>query len=72
MRSQSLYDQRFLTKDGEPIGEHGVRKLVVKYRNKAGITKEASYCSIRHTFAALQAEKRACPFQLKRCPGIPT
>src|SRR6266480_6904318 len=32
----------FLNYQGEPISERGIRKLVVKYRKEAGITKKAS------------------------------
>jgi hypothetical protein len=34
-----------------------VRKVVVKYRKNAGITKRASCHSLRHTFATYKAEK---------------
>jgi site-specific recombinase XerD len=68
-RPSSPYDQLFLNKDGEPISERGVRKIVVKYRQRAGITKKASCHSLRHTFATYKAEKGVSPFQLKEWLG---
>src|SRR5919199_3750390 len=38
----------FLNYQGEPISERGIRKLVVKYRKEAGITKKASCHTLRH------------------------
>lgn len=69
IRAQTLDDHLFLNRDGEPIGERGVRKLVVKYRSKAGITKKASCHSLRHTFATHKAEKGVSPFQLQQWLG---
>lgn len=63
------FDHLFLNCDGEPIGERGVRKLVVKYRMSAGITKKASCHSLRHTFATYKAERGVSPFQLQRWLG---
>ncbi len=69
VRSQTIDDHLFLNRDREPIGERGVRKLVVKYRTKAGITKKASCHSLRHTFATFKAEKGVSPFQLQQWLG---
>jgi site-specific recombinase XerD len=38
----STSERVFLNYQGEPISERGIRKLVVKYRKEAGITKKAS------------------------------
>ena len=46
-----------LKTDGDPISEHGLRKLVVKYGRKAGITKKASCHSLGHAFATCKAER---------------
>jgi integrase/recombinase XerC len=46
VRPESISKRVFLNYQGEPISERGIRKLVVKYRKEAGITKKAS-C---HTF----------------------
>jgi site-specific recombinase XerD len=54
---------------GEPISERGIRKLVVKYRKEAGITKKASCHTLRHTFATYKAEKGVSPFQLQQWLG---
>src|SRR5262249_23765636 len=54
---------------GEAISERGIRKLVVKYREKAGITKRASCHTLRHTFATYKAEKGVSPFQLQQWLG---
>ena len=59
----------FLNYQGEPISERGIRKLVVKYRKAAGITKKASCHTLRHTFATYKAEKGVSPFQLQQWLG---
>src|SRR5438093_10454168 len=57
VRPQSFSNRVFLNYKGEPISERGIRKLVVKYRKDAGITKKASCHTLRHTFATYKAEK---------------
>jgi integrase/recombinase XerD len=47
----------------------GIRKLVVKYRKEAGITKKASCHTLRHTFATYKAEKGVSAFQLQQWLG---
>ena len=42
---------------------------MVKYKNRAGITKKASCHSLRHTFATAKAEKGVSPFQLQQWLG---
>lgn len=59
----------FLNRYGEPLTERGVRKLVVKYRELAGITKKASCHALRHTFATAKAEQGVSPYQLQRWLG---
>src|SRR4030095_6721565 len=39
VRGESFSKRVFLNYQGEPISERGIRKLVVKYRKEAGITK---------------------------------
>jgi site-specific recombinase XerD len=68
-RGQSPCEQLFLNYLGEPIGERGVRKLVVKYKQLAGITKKGSCHSLRHTFASYKAECGLTPFQLQELLG---
>ncbi|MDO8568597.1 MAG: tyrosine-type recombinase/integrase, partial [Dehalococcoidales bacterium] len=45
-RPETLDDHLFLNKDGEPISPRMVRKIVVKYKTRAGITKKASCHSL--------------------------
>jgi site-specific recombinase XerD len=69
IRPQTFEDRLFLNYQGQPLGERGVRKLVRKYKDQAGITKRASPHSLRHTFATAKAEKGVSPFQLQRWLG---
>lgn len=69
VRTESLSEAIFLNYKGEPISERGIRKLVVKYRKNAGITKKASCHTLRHTFATYKAEKGVSPFQLQQWLG---
>jgi len=66
---QTSADVLFLNYKGVPISDRGIRKLVVKYRKNAGITKRASCHSLRHTFATYKAEKGVSPFQLQQWLG---
>jgi len=65
----STSERVFLNYQGEPISERGIRKLVVKYRKDAGITKKASCHTLRHTFATCKAEKGVSAFQLQQWLG---
>ena len=56
-------------RDGGAITERGVRMLVTKYRENAGITKRASCHALRHTFATVKASKGVSPYQLQRLLG---
>jgi len=69
VRLESHTDILFLNYKDEPISERGIRKLVVKYRKNAGITKRASCHTLRHTFATYKAEKGVSPFQLQQWLG---
>jgi site-specific recombinase XerD len=69
VRPEGLSSTLFLNYKGEPISERGIRKLVVKYRKNAGITKRASCHTLRHTFATYKAEKGVSPFQLQQWLG---
>jgi integrase/recombinase XerC len=51
LRPDVLDEHLFLNRYGEPISQRGVRKLVTKYREAAGITKKATPHSFRRTFA---------------------
>jgi site-specific recombinase XerD len=69
VRVESFSPRVFLNYQGEPISERGIRKLVVKYRKEAGITKKASCHTLRHTFATCKAEKGVSAFQLQQWLG---
>jgi integrase/recombinase XerC len=69
VRPESFSSRVFINYQGEPISERGIRKLVVKYRKEAGITKKASCHTLRHTFATYKAEKGVSPFQLQQWLG---
>ena len=69
VRPESISTRVFLNYQGEPISERGIRKLVVKYRKEAGITKKASCHTLRHTFATYKAEKGVSAFQLQQWLG---
>ena len=68
-RPESISTRVFLNYQGEPISERGIRKLVVKYRKEAGITKKASCHTLRHTFATYKAEKGVSAYQLQQWLG---
>jgi integrase/recombinase XerC len=69
VRPESISKRVFLNYQGEPISERGIRKLVVKYRVEAGITKKASCHTLRHTFATCKAEKGVPAYQLQQWLG---
>jgi integrase/recombinase XerC len=69
VRGEGFSNRVFLNYQGEPISERGIRKLVVKYRKEAGITKKASCHTLRHTFATYKAEKGVSAFQLQQWLG---
>lgn len=69
IRPQTFEDHLFLNKDAEPISGRGIRKMVRKYKDKAGITKRASPHALRHTFATYKAERGVSPFQLQQWLG---
>jgi site-specific recombinase XerD len=68
-RPDQLDDYLFLNRFGEPLVERGVRRIVVKYRELAGITRAASCHSLRHTCATFKAEKGVTAFQLQQLLG---
>ncbi len=64
-----LDDRLFLNYKGEGITDHGVKKIVEKYRVVAGITKQVSCHSLQHTFGTYKAEQGMSAFQLQQCLG---
>jgi site-specific recombinase XerD len=69
VRPSTHYDHLFLNRDEEPLKEWGVRDLLHKYCEQAGISKRISPHSLRHTFASYKAEAGVSPFQLQQWLG---
>jgi len=69
MRPSTHFDHLFLNRDEEPLKEWGVRDLLNKYCEQAGITKRITPHSLRHTFASAKAQSGVSPFQLKEWLG---
>ena len=69
LRPGVVDDHLFLNYRGTPLGERGVRKLVVKYRRAAGIARNATPHSFRHTFGTLKAQQGVSPYRLKEWLG---
>jgi integrase/recombinase XerD len=68
-RPEAADDHLFLSYQGTGLSITAVKKLVVKYRNLAGISKRISAHSLRHTFATYKAEKGVSAFQLQEWLG---
>ncbi len=66
VRPLVLDDHVFLNYEGEGISDRGVKKIVEKYRVAAGIEKQISCNSLRHTFATYKAERGVSAFQLQQ------
>lgn len=69
IRPITPHDHLFLNRDDEPLKEWGVRDLLNKYCEQAGITKHITPHSLRHTFASYKAQSGVSPFQLKEWLG---
>ena len=59
----------FLNKDGRPISERMVKKIVAKYRRRAGIKKKVGCHTLRHTFGSTLASKGVSPYVIQRLMG---
>ena len=57
VRSQVDHDRVFISKTGRPLDERAIRYIVRCYMNKAGIRKQASTHTLRHSFAAWKSAK---------------
>jgi integrase/recombinase XerD len=68
-RQQTGDDHLFLSYLGKGMSDRAVKKLVEKYKNQAGITKQISCHSLRHTFASCKAEHGVSAFQLQQWLG---
>lgn len=69
IRPKTDTDYLFLNRFAQPIGERGVRNIVLKYREAAGIKKAASCHSLRHTFATYKARQGVSAFRLQQWLG---
>ena len=69
VRPSAPSEALFLNYRGEPLSERGVRKMLAKYLDRAGITKKVSPHSLRHTFATHKAERGVSPYQLREWLG---
>ena len=68
-RPQTPYPQVFLNREGRPLSQRMVKKLVATYRRRAGLTKRVSCHTLRHTFGSTLAAKGVSPFVLQRLLG---
>lgn len=57
VRPQVNHDRVFISKTGRPLDERAIRYIVRFYMNKAGIRKQASTHTLRHSFAAWKSAK---------------
>lgn len=68
-RQQTNDNHLFISYLGGGMSDRAVKKLVEKYKNQAGITKQISCHSLRHTFASYKAEHGVSAFQLQQWLG---
>jgi integrase/recombinase XerD len=59
----------FLNYQGTGLSVHGVMDIVKKYRKLAGIAKQFSCHSLRHTCATHKAAKGLTPWQIQALLG---
>lgn len=57
IRPNVNHNQVFVSKTGKPLTERTIRYLVKHYMRKAGIRKQASTHTLRHTFGAFKSAK---------------
>ncbi len=57
VRPQVEHDRVFISKTGRPLDERAIRYMVNYYMKKAGIRKQASAHTLRHTFGAFKSAK---------------
>jgi site-specific recombinase XerD len=69
IRPDSLCPELFLSYQGQGMSDRAVKKLVEKYRRRAGIEKKISCHSLRHTFGVYKAELGVSPWQLQEWFG---
>lgn len=59
----------FLNRYNEPIGRFGIRKLILRLCDEAGLEKKVSPHVFRHTFASYKAEQLVSPYMLRDLLG---
>lgn len=69
LRGASAYAALFLNRYGQPLGDRGVRKLVKRCAEAAGLEKRVSPHIFRHTYASKKAERNINVFQLQQWLG---
>jgi site-specific recombinase XerD len=69
VRPELFDDHLFLSYQGSGLSITAVKKLVIKYRDLAGLNKRISCHSLRHTFATYKAARGVSAFQLKEWLG---
>jgi site-specific recombinase XerD len=68
-RPASLSERVFLNYQGNGLSVQGIADIVEKYRKLAGITKQFSCHSLRHTCATYKASKGYSPADLQELLG---
>jgi site-specific recombinase XerD len=69
VRPESFDAHLFLSYQDSGLSITAVKKLVIKYRDAAGLTKRISAHSLRHTFATYKPARGVSAFQLKEWLG---
>ena len=69
LRGDTSCPALFLSYQGQGLSDRSVKKLVEKYRKKAGIEKKISCHSLRHSFGVYKAEQGVSPWQLQQWFG---
>jgi integrase/recombinase XerC len=69
VRPTALADNLFLSKNSRPLTERAIRYLVKSYLRRAGIRKQASVHTLRHTFGSHKANKGVDIAQLQYWMG---
>ena len=68
-RPPASHDRLFLNRYNDPISARRVEKLIVRYVKAAGIRKQATCHSLRHTFASAKADQGISAYRLKEWLG---
>ena len=66
VRPQTGSDAPFLNRYGQPLGDRGVRKLVARYAQALGLTKNVTPHTLRHTYTNAKAKKKVTVYELQQ------